>query len=606
MINYFKKLAYILGKETRKIPLLLLVFIISSIADVLGVAIIGPYTKVVTEPEYMASNQFLNNIFLFLNIQQYNYKIFFLTGFVVFMLILQSIVVFISQFILLKTSGYLQKTVITKLFSAYVNVPYKFILSESSASLTNFIQESESSIRSNVIAILQITANSIMLFFLLFVLVKSSIVLLALISVIFGIVFVGVNFLNGKVREAGKVRLQERKKNISTINHTFGGFKETRVIGCESYFENQVKRQYDKSIKADISVGVVQQLPTLITKSSLVIALILFIGLSVTVMNKDPKELTPILSVFAVAGVRLSPAFNIIMQSLTMIRSQSYTLDMLYLKLKEIKKITAEEQQKKQKLDPEKMSYASFDQVSLVNIDYTYPGSQEPSLQDVSFQLKKGESLGIIGKSGAGKTTLIDVILGLLHADGGDIEVNEVSIYKDLRGWQDILGYIPQSIFLTEDSIERNIAFGVPDKLIDQERLTGVLKMTELEELVSSLPDGIKTQVGERGVRLSGGQRQRIGIARALYHEREVLVLDEATSALDTQTENLITEAIKSLAGNKTLIIIAHRLTTIRHCDRICLLEKGRIVKIGSYDEVVSEYESRYQSLNGSPQEVQL
>ena len=440
---------------------------------------------------------------------------------------------------------------------------------------------------------------------MLFILVKSSLVLLVLISVIFGIVFVFVNLLNKKVRELGKIRVQEKRKSISTINHTFGGFKETRVIGCENYFENQVKTQYDKSIKADILVSVIQQVPGLITKNSLVIALILFIGLSVTVMNKDPKELTPILSVFAVAGVRLSPSFNVIMQSLTLIRNQSYTLDMLYLKVKEIEKITAEEQRKNRKIDTEKRIYASFDQVSLVNVDYTYPGSEEPSLQDISIGLKKGESIGIIGKSGAGKTTLIDVILGLLQPDRGDIEVDGVSIYKDIRGWQDILGYIPQSIFLTEDSIERNIAFGVPDKLIDQERIAKVLKMTELEELVTSLPQGIKTEVGERGVRLSGGQRQRVGIARALYHEREVLVLDEATSALDSQTESLITDAIKSLAGNKTLIIIAHRLSTIRHCNRICLLEKGRIVKIGSYEEVVSEYESRYQSLNGSPQEVQ-
>jgi len=605
MINYFKKLAYLLGKETRKIPLLLLVFVISSIADVLGVAIVGPYTLAVTEPESMASSQFLNNIFSFLNIQQYNHKIFLLTAVVVLMLILQMIVIFVSQFILLKTSGYLQKTLITKLFSAYVNVPYKFILSESSASLTSFIQESEFGIKSNIVAILQITTNSIMLFFLLFILVKSSLVLLVLISVIFGIVFVFVNFLNKKVRESGKIRVQERRKNISTINHTFGGFKETRVIGCENYFENQVKRQYDKTIKAEISVGVIQQVPGLITKNSLVIALILFIGLSVTLMNKDPKELTPILSVFAVAGVRLSPAFNVIMTSLTSIRSQSYTLDTLYLKVKEIEKITAEEQLKKQKLELAKRFDTSFDQVSLVNVNYTYPGSEEPSLQDISFGLKKGESIGIIGKSGAGKTTLIDVILGLLQPDRGDIEVDGVSIYENLRSWQDLLGYIPQSIFLTEDSIERNIAFGVPDKLIDQERIARVLKMTELEELVTSLPQGIKTEVGERGVRLSGGQRQRIGIARALYHEREVLVLDEATSALDSQTESLITDAIKSLAGNKTLIIIAHRLSTIRHCDRLCLLEKGRIVKIGSYEEVVSEYESRYQSLNGSPQEVQ-
>ena len=167
--------------------------------------------------------------------------------------------------------------------------------------------------------------------------------------------------------------------------------------------------------------------------------------------------------------------------------------------------------------------------------------------------------------------------------------VDDVSIYDNLRSWQNLVGYIPQSIFLIDDTVERNIAFGVPDDLIDSERLNQAIKAAQLEELVEQLPDGIKTGVGERGVRLSGGQRQRIGIARALYHERDILVLDEATAALDNETEHLVTESIKSLAGTKTLIIIAHRLSTVEHCDHIYLLEKGRVIKSGSYQEVVLE-----------------
>lgn len=596
MINYFQKIFYILGKENKRILLLLAVFIISSLADFIGVAIIGPYTKIVTEPETISQNQWLNNIFSFLNFQTYNQKLIFLTTVVVAILIIQIIVLLISQFISLKISGYLQKKVVVNLFSAYVNVPYKFILSESSASLTNFIQESETSIRANLFSVLQIINNTFMLFAIILILVQTSLTLLGLIAIVLVIIFIVINQLNQRVREAGQVRLEQRKKNISTINHTFGGFKETRVIGCENYFQGQIRKQYDKSIKADISVNIIQQIPGVLIKSSLVIALVIFIGISVTVLGKDIRELTPILSVFGVAGVRVSPAFNLIVTNLTVIKNQSYTLDMLYLKLKEIERLTKEQKEVRQKLDGKQKLSSSFNEVSLVKVNYTYPGSEHPSLQDISFNLKKGQSIGIIGKSGAGKTTLIDVILGLLQPDSGDIEVDGVSIYQDLRGWQDILGYIPQSIFLTEDSIARNIAFGVPDELIDPEKIARVLKMTELEELVASLPNGVKTEVGERGIRLSGGQRQRIGIARALYHERQVLVLDEATSALDTQTETLITEAIKSLAGNQTLIIIAHRLSTIRHCDRLCLLEKGRLVKVGTYEEVVSEYESRYQS----------
>ncbi|ELR99067.1 ABC transporter ATP-binding protein [Gloeocapsa sp. PCC 73106] len=602
MLNYFKKIAYILGKDVNKIPLLILVFIISSLLDVLGVIIVGPYTKIVTEPEFLNSLESLNKIFSYLNIQTFNHKIILLTLVVLIILLVQVLVLIASQIFLYKTSGYLQHKVVVRLFSAYVNVPYKFIVSESSASLTNFIQESDLAIRANLISLLQITTNSILLFSLLFVLVKTSVTLLVLIIGVLAVVFVTLDILGKRVKKAGKVRVEERKKNISVINHTFGGFKETRVIGCEKYFENLVKGQQRKIVNAEMTVGIVQQLPGIVTKSSLVLVLILFIGLSVTVLNKNTYELTPILSVFAVAGVRLSPSFNIIVQSLNLIKNQSYALDTLYLKLKEIEKLHKRERRRIQQA--EKRDFRSFGELALVDVSYTYPGSSQPSLQNISFKLNKGESIGIIGKSGAGKTTLIDVILGLLQPDNGDIEVDGLSVYHSLRSWQDTLGYIPQTIFLTEDTIEKNIAFGVPDQLIDREKIARVLKMTELEELIASLPQGIKTEVGERGVRLSGGQRQRIGIARALYHEREILVLDEATSALDSQTENLITEAIKSLVGNQTLIIIAHRLTTLRHCDRVCLLEKGRLIKTGSYAEVVSEYESKYQSQANIPQEV--
>jgi ABC-type multidrug transport system fused ATPase/permease subunit len=231
--------------------------------------------------------------------------------------------------------------------------------------------------------------------------------------------------------------------------------------------------------------------------------------------------------------------------------------------------------------------------VNLKNISYRYSGTSELALRDISLSIEKGQSIALIGKSGAGKTTLVDVILGLLKPDSGDISVDGVSIYGKLRSWQNLVGYIPQSISLLDESVERNIAFGVPEHMIDSDRLNKAIKAAQLEELIEQLPDGIKTSVGERGVRLSGGQRQRIGIARALYFGREILVLDEATSALDNETESLVTEAIRALSGTKTMIIIAHRLTTVEHCDRIYLLDKGRIVQSGSYREVVVEHKVR-------------
>ncbi|MFM7191860.1 MAG: ABC transporter ATP-binding protein, partial [Microcystaceae cyanobacterium] len=236
---------------------------------------------------------------------------------------------------------------------------------------------------------------------------------------------------------------------------------------------------------------------------------------------------------------------------------------------------------------PDSHALAFNRELTIENLSFAYPQVEELALKEIRFKINRGESIGFIGKSGSGKTTLVDVILGLLKPQSGNILVDGISIYEDLRGWQNLIGYIPQSIFLTDETIEENIGFGIPQGQIDQAHLAQVIKTAQLEDLIAQSPQGLKTPVGERGVRLSGGQRQRIGIARALYHEREILVLDEATSALDNETEQLVSDAIKALSGQKTLLIIAHRLTTLEHCDRLYVLEKGRIVRAGSYSEIV-------------------
>jgi ATP-binding cassette, subfamily B, bacterial PglK len=290
--------------------------------------------------------------------------------------------------------------------------------------------------------------------------------------------------------------------------------------------------------------------------------------------------------------VRMLPALITMVGSISNVRYAKYSLDNMYHDLKELEKlspelIAADRRDGLERLQGKLRTLPFSTDICLKNITYQYNASAEPSLDRVSLTLRRGESIGIIGRSGAGKTTLIDMILGLLTPNQGDITVDGTSIYDDLRAWQNMIGYVPQNIFLIDDTLERNIAFGVPDHLIDHERLQRAIAVTQLEELVERLPDGLKTVLGERGTRLSGGQRQRVGIARIIYHDREVLVLDEATSALDSATELLVSDAVKTLGGHKTLIIIAHRLSTIEHCDRIYMMERGKVVKSGTYEEVV-------------------
>lgn len=224
--------------------------------------------------------------------------------------------------------------------------------------------------------------------------------------------------------------------------------------------------------------------------------------------------------------------------------------------------------------------------LELSHINYSYPNAALPSLQDVSLTIRSGESVGFIGTSGAGKSTLVDILLGLLTPDTGTVRVDGKDIQDNLRNWQDQVGYVPQSIFLTDDTLRRNVAFGLPDEEIDDVAVQRAIKAAQLEVFLADLPDGLETMVGERGVRLSGGQRQRIGIARALYHDPAVLVLDEATSALDTATEHEVMLAVRALQRSKTVIIIAHRLSTVEHCDRLYRLERGCVVGEGAPDKV--------------------
>jgi len=359
--------------------------------------------------------------------------------------------------------------------------------------------------------------------------------------------------------------------------------------------------QAHKFSRAASRFHAVQQLPRIVIEVILMTFVVGFVSLSLFFSERS-ENLISVLSIFAIASIRILPSANQLMNCINTLRNAKPTLDRVYLDLKELESPEVTRYLRMFRglsLDnATKNIFNSFnflkdkplsfkEEIVVSKVNYTYPGAATNALSDVSLTIKKGESVALIGKSGAGKTSLVDVLLGLLIPQAGNIQVDGFSIYDDLRAWQGLVGYIPQSIFLMDDTIERNIAFGVPDHLIDQQRLKHAIRLAQLSELVEQLPDGVKSMVGERGTLLSGGQRQRIGIARALYHEREILVLDEATSALDNETEKLISESIRALSGTKTMIIIAHRLSTIEHCDRVYEMEKGRVVRSGSYQEIV-------------------
>ncbi len=600
MLTYFSKVLYVLEGKRKGLLSLLFVFALTSVLEALGIGLIGPFLNIASNPEFIHKISLLDWVNRSLELEDSNQVIAVLGIGIATIFCLKSLLYFLSWASIYQYAAELNQLLITRLLNAYLTVPYTFHLKKNTATLIkNILIETSTFTGACILPLLKATVDLIILLFLLLVLAKTDLLLLSMIAAILLPIFILFNLLGNKFKQWGKIKSESKQEMIRILNHGLGGLKETRVIGCESYFKTQMAREAREFARADSLFSTSQMLPRILIETALIVFVMLFISLSLVFFEQNMQELTGIMGVFAIASMRLIPATSQLFSSINQLRNSNYAVNMLYLDLKEI---DAQGVNKLTQLKPnshigslvslpkDPASTMTFnDYIDLEQITYSYDQSSQLAVKDVSLRIKKGQSIAFIGKSGSGKTTLVDIILGLLEPKAGDIFVDGKSIYNNLRSWQNMIGYIPQSIFLTDETVERNIAFGVPDRLIDPQRINKALKAAQLEELITQLPQGIKTEVGERGIRLSGGQRQRIGIARALYHEREILVLDEATSALDNETERLVSEAIKSLAGTKTLIIIAHRLSTVEHCDRIYLLNQGRIAKSGSYQEVVVE-----------------
>lgn len=568
------------------------VFVVTSLMEALGIGLIGPFLRVASSPEVILETQWLDWIYKRLPLQTVEQFVPVLGLAIAIIFVLKSALYFYSKTYIIRFSFEQKGKLCLRLLNAYLSVPYTFHLNHNtSALIKNIIVETNKFCNHCLLQILTIASNITVILVLIILLLKTSSSFFCMILMAF-LPFVFIFYGFGKrFKLWGKQSSDSQKGIIRIINHSLGGIKETRVIGCESYFEEQMAHQVEILERSTTLFQSFQILPKVAIETFLVLAIIAFISLSF--LQPSEQEVTSVLGIFAIASIRFIPSVSGVIQGIGNLQNNAYALNMLYSDLKELEKVGMQRCIKHSEIEAKpsfKEQPITFrDKIQLKQIAYRYPFAKTAALKDISLTLHKGQSVALIGKSGAGKTTLVDVILGLLEPEFGDICVDGVSIYRDIRSWQNLVGYIPQSIFLIDDTIERNIAFGVPDHLIDSERLNQSIKAAQLQELIEQLPNGVKTWVGERGARLSGGQRQRIGIARALYHQREILVLDEATSALDNETENLVTEAIESLFGNRTVIIIAHRLSTVKKCDIVHLMEKGSIVKSGTYREVVCE-----------------
>ncbi len=475
----------------------------------------------------------------------------------------------------------LQGSISQRLFATYLLKPYTFHLQRNSAEL----------IRNGTTEI-WLFANRVIFSLLLFLkeaLVLVGLCLLLLLVEPFGaVVVVGFFGLFGwgfyritraYVTRWGAMRHEHDGLRIQHLQQGIGGVKEVKVLGREREFLSRFAFHTRKSMVVGERETTMQQIPRLWIEFVAVGSLVVLV-LTMIARDGSIEEVVPKLGLFAAAAFRLMPSVNRMLSAMQTIKFGMPVVEML-----------------QNELDPDVPAFLppqaegehreSFRELRLDGVSYNYPSTEKPALEEVSLSVTAGETVGFIGTSGAGKSTIVDLILGLLVPGEGRITVDGKDIHDNLREWQSRIGYVPQSIFLTDDTLRRNVAFGVPDDSIDEDAVQEAIRAAQLESYVEALPEGLDTMVGERGIRLSGGQRQRIGVARALYHDPAVLVLDEATSALDTETEKGVMAAVNALHGKKTIIIVAHRLTTVEQCDGLCRLENGRIVDRGATGEVL-------------------
>lgn len=572
-----EKLNYIFRrKEKIKILGILLLIVIGSFFELMGVAIFMPFIQIIMEPDTINTNPILSGIYNFLRVDSMNQFLVILAAVICIVYLIKNIYLGFMQNTILNFTYKTRMSLATRLLTTYLEEPYTFHLSKNVAELQRCLQVDANQFMLLLNASLQMLAESAVCIALGIYLFETS----QSITVVVGLLLLsclGMFFIISKKvsQRLGKQNQEYNSKLIQWINQALGGIKEVKVLEREDFFVSSYRDNYKKLIKGAKANEMIATLPKYIVETVCICGLLVAIIIKILFGRKEIIDFIPQLTAFAVAAFRLLPSVGKMNSYINSIMYCRPSLDLIYHDFKEVEGTVNQRKKEERESENYKFEY----EIRIEDIAYHYPDAQAKVLNHTYLTIPKGKTIALIGSSGAGKTTLADIILGLLPPTQGRIMVDDWNIYEHMPSWHKLLGYIPQNIYLSDDSIRNNVAFGVKEKDIDEQAIEKALKKAQLWEFVDNLPEGVNTFVGDRGVRLSGGQRQRIGIARALYHEPDILVLDEATSALDNETEQAVMEAIEELQGLKTMIIIAHRLTTIRNADEIYEVADGKAIK---------------------------
>ncbi len=583
------------AKERRRSYGLLGLMVLAGLIDALGVSSILPFMAVVGNPELIQTNPWLHHLFTALEFESTSAFLVGLGVAALVIMVFSNVVSLISSSAIMWFANNLGQSFSTQILSNYVRQPYAYFLEHNSSNLVLNCTDDVSRVTNNVVVpILQAIAKAAIVASLLLLVVWVDPWLAVLFGTVIGTVY-SVVFLHirHKVIDLGRASKEAQKERFRLATEILNGIKELKILGQDESYQSRFATYaalYAKNQWVSATMSFVPRHAIESIAFGSVILLVIYL----LATHQDFKEALPLMALYAFTAYRLLPAFQQIFGSATVVRFNMPSLEAVEEKLKATVKTQAPELPLIAQAGPlllanEDEDVGRFRQaIVLENVVFQYANSTTPLLDNLNLTIQPNTTVAIVGSSGGGKTTIVDIILGLLEPQDGTLSVDGVPITRrNVTSWQKQLGYVPQRIYLSDDTVAANIAFGVSPEHLDIDRMEYVAQIANLHEfVVGELPGGYTTVVGERGVRLSGGQRQRIGIARALYSDPDILLLDEATSALDGLTEDAVTEAIREIFHKKTIIMIAHRLRTVQQADIIYQLESGSIVNQGTYEEL--------------------
>jgi ABC-type bacteriocin/lantibiotic exporter with double-glycine peptidase domain len=577
-----KKLLFFLSPhELKRAVLLLIMILIMALLDMIGVVSIFPFMAVLTNPSLIETNFILNSMFqisIVFGVETNQQFLFFLGTLVFLLLVISLIFKTLTVYAQIRFIQMSEFSMGKRLIEGYLHQPYSWFLSRHSADFGTIILSEVQELVSGCMApLMELISKSMLAIAIITLLVFVDPKLAFFVGFTLGGIYLLIfYYASNYLKQLGHERLKNNRKRFVVVSEAFGAIKEIKIKGLEQTYIRSFSNSAQVFARTQASIKIISQLPRFVLEAAAFGGILLIILYNMSQTGSFNNAL-PMVSLYVFAGYRLMPTLQQIYASFSQLASVDSSLNKLYDDFQKLKSFNKNQDQE----------FLTFNKaITLKNIYYNYPDSSRTALKDISLSIPVKSRVGLVGATGSGKTTLVDIILGLLEPQKGTLEVDEkVITKKNTRSWQRLIGYVPQYIYLSDDTVAANIAFGVENKDINLEALEKSAKIANLHHFImDQLPKQYQTTIGERGVRLSGGQRQRIGIARALYHNPQVLIFDEATSALDNETEKAVMDAVNSLSKNITIILIAHRINTVKNCDIIYKLEKGQILTQGKFE----------------------